>query len=43
MQHHLSLAVQEVVEKPDFLGEFANQSVQCGFWYLLQNNEAGEI
>jgi hypothetical protein len=37
-----SPAVQEVVEKPDFLREFANQSVQCDYWYLLQNNEAGE-
>jgi hypothetical protein len=42
MRRVSSLAMQEVVEKPDFLGEFANQSVQCGFWYLLQNNEAGE-
>jgi hypothetical protein len=42
MQRLSSLGVQEPVEKPDFLGEFANQSVQCGFWYLLQNDEAGE-
>jgi hypothetical protein len=43
MRRGSSRDVQEVVEKPDFLGEFANQSVQCEFWYLLQNNEAGEI
>jgi hypothetical protein len=32
----------EVVEKPDFLREFANQSVQCALCNLLQIYEAGE-
>jgi hypothetical protein len=33
----------EAVEKPDFLREFANQSVQCALCNLLQIYEAGEI
>jgi hypothetical protein len=32
----------EAVEKPDFLREFANQSVQCALCNLLQIYEAGE-
>jgi hypothetical protein len=37
-----SLNPHEVVEKPDFLRELANQSVQCAPGNLLQNYEAGE-
>jgi hypothetical protein len=42
MERLLPPNTHEAVEKPDFLGELANQSVQCAPGNLLQNYEAGE-
>jgi len=42
MRDEWQVDTHEPVEKPDFLREFANQSVQGEYWHLLQINEARE-